>query len=1757
MPRFLGKDYYNIAITEKNAFLYKKMLYMPHHLTQHSGDCCISKDDFLACFLDKFTEDQLPDDELDTFKHLFLKINVLRMETFEEDIMFNLIGDEFFEIIPSSNPESEHSNLSLDIDGVLDLKFMNEHSDIKHSISMLNEFLPRKKLSGNTFEVPLCNNELDKAIVQLPSTSFLLSRLTAVELSDPLLKQDGSEWKETDFFIRDLTLTNDDKETEDQAFLFNEKFKKMSLESPNNNLFEELLSPNIISKEDSDLVQSIHLFGVVFKELQSDWVDQNFNLTAQEQSETENMMQILSQGMNSEIIISKLEEPINLTFKSFLEINNAENQNEDSLCMNLLTDSILELIPTKLVYETEKPIDLIQFTVQSLALTEINLDLNHSPLITNKLLQVMNNNIWEKEKHFDEMQIPEPKFPAPTLPDLISEVIECQRLTQDDCSAEEEKLPWSFDVVCEQIPFLQVLPEMTIDHPAKPPECFSKFSLSDSELLYWSENDTSEEKVNICKHKQDFIEDKEVYFQETIVLDPLESFIQVRANVRFLDLTGAALSDDMKKAVELIENQVSSVTTELVKNKVDTVTTTAKAETNLHKTEKIKMIDVPISDGMDEVIDCIESCAAPYFDQIQKKGLVSSNETFLSLTADYARFLLKEDEKQNSERSQGCDKLGEKNKNLTTSLNVIFILRSAIELLIHSCLESCITWITSQIESGQLSLEKTFHELRGQLFALQCNFYQNKKFHPKMESLCQEIKDFLTQFPGAKVLLLVQRGQPNLLSAVHDLLVNIWHIDVSCASETTQCLSLITSTVLVTPYVEFKNIEDVNQFSLVIQYDEQLGDFYKKICKDRNISYIGLSMKLNYRIKEKVPLAVPEEKTDIALICSTTVTQYKHLVYLLEAKHNILVIERDYNKRCLRVCFPDIIISTSHCAVLLGLKEIEGQLSFEEVVHRFVALGLQFSHCYVLLHGFDSNNSYLLNKETENNIYKLRAALANLSAASENFTVQFKVLITLTEEDAAKTIRDIVNIYINTHSNSDLLRNWLTTDFSEDEEFLLQVPCLNSFSAQLLLKNFTLQEILEKNEEDLKAMVPEIPEKIIKYLHYCTLDWKEKNSLSGSQVSANGNSEKSFNSYSLASPTYSPLSDVDQDSTVSLSPAAYKHVSSSPLSTCGQPYCGSPHIKDQVKRIPTGSANPSCIESCGEWMSVDQSKKNAPTDSLSLHESVDRDFQAPETRSRNCMSNMENTSKLLQSSSIGRTSFVNLSKNQNITYLQKSIRGLQDTHGMGRSVLQDTHSMERSVLQDTHGMGRSERGLQDNFSTERSVLQDTHSMGRSVLQDTHSMGRSVLQDTHSMGRSVLQDTHSMERSVLQDTHGMVRSERGLQNSHSIVVSNFDNTKEATTYKTSKTLSDDNYPIYELDESGLNSYVFECQDKSQPVMNQLNLLSDYQNNRNNYNYTDSSRSFFSLDPEDDNRHEESWMLPQVSRGYGIFSSKASRNSDPIDTFYNTGLNKNRFLLPDDNTVGNSSRVNIASDFSRRPQQSNVVSNCGPALDTNRCSSYVRLSADKQRCHGDPGLSANQLLARNKKYSPEQGHGADHNKVLGVVSPLSASHPPAWLYPDQQSRKQNATTTDVELFARGSVQRLNHLPSSREHVRSSYGYCSNEKQNSDRVNPTCAQNKTQADSKHKVNIGLAQPMCRLNTTDGLECFQSMNKTKQVDMRSLYSASPPMDMDSGQSQDGSYTKHYVNEEKLKRWNSHLLNITHQSKEANVAKSQPFSCS
>lgn len=51
----------------------------------------------------------------------------------------------------------------------------------------------------------------------------------------------------------------------------------------------------------------------------------------------------------------------------------------------------------------------------------------------------------------------------------------------------------------------------------------------------------------------------------------------------------------MKKAVEYVENQVSNVTTKLKENKVDTVTTTVTAETNLHKKEKVKIIDVPIS----------------------------------------------------------------------------------------------------------------------------------------------------------------------------------------------------------------------------------------------------------------------------------------------------------------------------------------------------------------------------------------------------------------------------------------------------------------------------------------------------------------------------------------------------------------------------------------------------------------------------------------------------------------------------------------------------------------------------------------------------------------------------------------------------------------------------------------------------------------------------------------------------------------------------------------------------------------------------------------------------------------------------------------------------------------------------------------------------------------------------------------------------------------------------------------------------------
>ena len=85
------------------------------------------------------------------------------------------------------------------------------------------------------------------------------------------------------------------------------------------------------------------------------------------------------------------------------------------------------------------------------------------------------------------------------------------------------------------------------------------------------------------------------------------------------------------------------------------------------------------------------------------------------------------------------------------------------------------------------------------------------------------------------------------------------------------------------------------------------------------------------------------------------------LFYLFFPRYNIFVIERDFSKlqaKGWRNSYADVTFSQTHGAVLLSLIEMDQGWNMERAVKRYLALGLQYSHIFIIAHAIGLTTGY-------------------------------------------------------------------------------------------------------------------------------------------------------------------------------------------------------------------------------------------------------------------------------------------------------------------------------------------------------------------------------------------------------------------------------------------------------------------------------------------------------------------------------------------------------------------------------------------------------------------------------------------------------------------------------------------------------------------------------------------------------------------------------------------------------------------------------
>ncbi|GFN90800.1 hypothetical protein PoB_001730600 [Plakobranchus ocellatus] len=931
------------AISEKATFLSKAILAIPKHLDKHNEDCCFSVNTRYSDNLTRLpeAESSLPSEWEDFTKD----IGFLTVETYEEDeapVIF--VDGEGIEVVLSSNPESE--GYGSELHPVLEL-----HTNTK---PFCEEFTKHSCESAISLEEPMIAEESRDTTSQLViPASNLVTKFKSLALQDPLRKENGDLWKEEDFF---------------QVIYSNGVY-----EPPDNQAKAELFCDPEFKKNVTDIGLELLMTPILSKRIPDTF--------RAEMCEPESIRSLLGISSDQKTL------PLHVTMSAVLD-NHVEYKKSSCLarlenCESVTDDIDLQRVFHKMSHTDDFP------CFRSLL---------ESP--DNRSIEC---NMWLKEKYNDLLRIPEPNVDVPKKPaNILQEVIESLNPRAD---TEISLVPELFtECPPVSIPLLNIDDSVMIyELPStKPPEEFKKMEhferecsspaveKSDCPPQFESlRRDTQNDTVNLGIQelmKRNFWTQPVDEFN-----NPLEFFLALRKEAKLKEkaLTSPADDNDCKSAIGSEERR--------------NVQPNKKLKHNVGEGFEIRIVPAPFIGPMENILQCVVDCSAPYMAYMKLAQHISPEETFMNISVDSTQFLFKECEKSTQDQ-QSSD-----NASLQSAL-CLNTLRTAADYLVNVDLEVCCVYLVSQADQWKKYLKDSLDVVLEKMCQMQAEVLKNNILHPKLEALWLEVNRFCSRFSGRKLLIVIPRGFPTLLQTVKSMLCKIPQLTVTVlpdfGSEPGQSSSCNMACII--QYVESMPAACLSQFSMVIQYDDTIGDFFKTACKKQEHSYIGLVTEVTVTPTNNDPAKLDKYQVPFPLICTAEVSQNKQLLYLLEAR-------------------------------------------------------------------------YSLGKAVVANLHKLRASLSNLTKSSDYFAAHYKILIRQTEADVAACIRSLSDTLIRSQRESDTGRSWIEADMSKQEEALLQIPCLNPLSAQILLGQMKSVDILDMPFEDLRKAAPELPESIVKW----------------------------------------------------------------------------------------------------------------------------------------------------------------------------------------------------------------------------------------------------------------------------------------------------------------------------------------------------------------------------------------------------------------------------------------------------------------------------------------------------------------------------------------------------------------------------------------------------------------------------------------------------------------------------------------------------
>ncbi|XP_061488183.1 protein shortage in chiasmata 1 ortholog isoform X2 [Rhineura floridana] len=543
--------------------------------------------------------------------------------------------------------------------------------------------------------------------------------------------------------------------------------------------------------------------------------------------------------------------------------------------------------------------------------------------------------------------------------------------------------------------------------------------------------------------------------------DLLSNFIMLRSQHK---ITQNKEANNVDVQEEVLDAEEESPTSEKHNSPV-TISEAVPMEKQTRENEEIVSIQIKASVSQFQAYHILEAAAAPVLKELL--SFCMHNWKFATLNFDITRFFLKQQEKVIRDAfNQGVTGTKEtKDTTVFKYAGVLHLLVTVRDLLLTCNLNTALGYLFKAKDRYKDFLDFSLDNIWRLLKIVQIAT-QKHEANPKITELYHQMSRWVqSNMNDRNKVVIVTRMDfdeetdvlINTISAVQGL--KIIYLDSEKRGTLLESKNVTSSLEIYSCVVVYnQNIGPDfpwSHFSLVVEYNYSENSCWINHCKNLNVSYITFITTLPeaFGIEEVSPdnfgCVLLKVQIPYVFLMSEGLLNTPEILQLLESKYSITFIERSCCEGLQFFGRTDhyVVVTIDECTAIImqNMEELSYEKSSDNIMLRLMVLSLQYSSCWIILYSRERLNSeYSLSGKTLHNLALIYAALVLSAQKSEDFEVKA-------------------------------------------EKCLLTFPCMNPLVAQVMLKkSSSLEWLLSATFEQLHALLPDVPEKVLKHFRDIT-----------------------------------------------------------------------------------------------------------------------------------------------------------------------------------------------------------------------------------------------------------------------------------------------------------------------------------------------------------------------------------------------------------------------------------------------------------------------------------------------------------------------------------------------------------------------------------------------------------------------------------------------------------------------------------------------